>query len=312
MATADHGVVDHRALLKSLAAEERRLLTTLSDTPALRQLALHLGLIVVFGGLIAAGAPGWQVLMVPYGILIVFLFTALHETSHGTAFKTAWINVAVAQLAGFLVLVPPTWFKHFHFAHHRHTHDPKRDPELEAGEPETFWQYVRHLSGLPLWRSMIVTTCRNAVGRIEAPYLPTRARPEMVREARVMLLSYLALALASVAAGSTILLWIWVVPIVLGQPFLRAYLLAEHARCPAVANMLENTRTTFTTGLVRFLAWNMPFHAEHHAVPAVPFHRLPALHRHAEAHLRQTEDGYVRFNKKFARAVGKEAALTSS
>ena len=65
----------------------------------------------------------------------------------------------------------------------------------------------------------------------------------------------------------------------LGQPFLRAYLLAEHARCPHVANMLENTRTTFTTALVRLIAWNMPFHAEHHAYPAVPFHKLPRFPR---------------------------------
>ena len=311
MATADHGAVDHRALLKSLGAEERRRLTALSDAPGLRQLALHLGAILLVGGLIAAGVPGWQLLMVPQGILIVFLFTALHETSHGTAFKTAWINVAVAQLAGFLVLVPPVWFKHFHFAHHRHTHDPERDPELDGGEPETFWHYLRHLSGLPLWRSMIATTCRNAMGKVDAPYLPARERPRMVSEARVMLAVYLGLAAVSLTAGSTLLVWTWIVPILLGQPFLRAYLLAEHARCPAVANMLENTRTTFTNRLVRFLAWNMPFHAEHHALPSVPFHRLPALHEHARAYLRQTERGYVRFNKNFARMVRENAALTS-
>ena len=84
--------------------------------------------------------------------------------------------------------------------------------------------------------------------------------------------------LASVALSSPALLWVWIVPILLGQPFLRAYLLAEHARCPHVANMLENTRTTFTTALVRLIAWNMPFHAEHHAYPAVPFHKLPRFH----------------------------------
>ena len=28
-----------------------------------------------------------------------------------------------------------------------------------------------------------------------------------------------------------------------------------------------------------FLAWNMPYHAEHHAFPAVPFHNLPAVNR---------------------------------
>ncbi|WP_246694633.1 fatty acid desaturase, partial [Mesorhizobium sp. M2D.F.Ca.ET.147.01.1.1] len=68
-------------------------------------------------------------------------------------------------------------------------------------------------------------------------------------------------------------------PALLGQPFLRLYLMAEHGRCPLVANMLENTRTTLTNWFVHKLAWNMPYHAEHHAYPGVPFHQLPEFHR---------------------------------
>lgn len=63
--------------------------------------------------------------------------------------------------------------------------------------------------------------------------------------------------------------------------------------------MLENTRTTFTTALVRFVAWNMPYHAEHHAYPAVPFYRLPQFHEVVRDHLRTTERGYGRFHKRF-------------
>lgn len=29
----------------------------------------------------------------------------------------------------------------------------------------------------------------------------------------------------------------------------------------------------------RKLAWNMPYHAEHHAWPSVPFHFLPFVHK---------------------------------
>ena len=31
--------------------------------------------------------------------------------------------------------------------------------------------------------------------------------------------------------------------------------------------------------ILNALAWQMPYHAEHHLFPSVPFHRLPALHR---------------------------------
>jgi fatty acid desaturase len=140
----------------------------------------------------------------------------------------------------------------------------------------------------------------NAIGRTSEAYVPEKGKAKVLLEARVTLAAYLALAAPSVVLWSPVLLWAWIVPIVLGQPFLRAYLLAEHARCPHVANMLENTRTTFTTALVRLIAWNMPFHAEHHAYPAVPFHKLPRFHEFVRQHLRSTERGYLRFNRKFA------------
>ena len=96
---------------------------------------------------------------------------------------------------------------------------------------------------------------------------------------------------------SPILIWVWLVPLAFGFPALRLYLLAEHGRCPFVSNMLENTRTTYTNRIVRFLAWNMPYHAEHHALPSVPFHKLPELNALLGAHLQSTSNGYVEFQR---------------
>jgi fatty acid desaturase len=86
---------------------------------------------------------------------------------------------------------------------------------------------------------------------------------------------------------------LWILPALIGQPFLRAYLLAEHAACPLVADMLANSRTTYTTAIVRFLAWNMPYHSAHHAVPTVPFHKLPELNAKLSSRLKSTAEGYV-------------------
>ena len=102
----------------------------------------------------------------------------------------------------------------------------------------------------------------------------------MQREARVLLLIYTAVALS--LFYSSFLLWIWIVPVLISQPVLRAYLLAEHGLCPPVADMFANTRTTFTNRLVRALAWNMPYHAEHHAfrhlLTGISFFCLSRLH----------------------------------
>jgi len=291
--------VDHRAIIAGLTAEQRAELTGRRNGPGLLRLAVHGGAIAGLGALIFAGVPLWPLLLLPQGILIVFLFTLLHECVHETAFATPWLNRAVAAVAGFLVLVPATWFRYFHFAHHRHTHDPDNDPELMSPKPETLWQYVKYLSGIPLWIGMAKTILLNAARPSNEPYVPEKGRRKVHDEARITLFLYGGLAGGSIALGMDTLLWIWVVPALLGQPFLRAYLLAEHARCPHVANMLENTRTTFTTAIVRFVAWNMPYHAEHHAYPAVPFHRLPQFHGVVRDHLRTTERGYGRFHKRY-------------
>lgn len=111
-----------------------------------------------------------------------------------------------------------------------------------------------------------------------------------------MLALYLLIAIASVIWNSSLMIWTWIVPALLGQPFLRLFLLAEHTDCPHVENMFENTRTTLTTRLVRLVAWNMPYHAEHHALPTVPFHKLPDLHEAVRKHLKRTADGYGRLN----------------
>ena len=293
------GRMDYRAVIRSLPEGQRARLTRRSDRRGLAHLAGHGGLIVLLGGLIAVRVPYWPLLLVPQGVLIVFLFTLLHETSHRTAFATPWLNKAVARVCGLFILLPPEWFRYFHFAHHRHTQDPARDPELRAAKPTTVSGYVRHVSGLPVWREQVLTVLRNAAGRCDDDFVPSSGRRAVRREARVMLLLYGLIAAASLALGTVALAYAWLLPALLGQPFLRLYLMAEHGGCPHVENMFENSRTTFTNGLVRKIAWNMPYHAEHHAFPAVPFHQLPSFHALARAHLRVTERGYARFHRKY-------------
>ena len=291
--------IDHRDVIASLTNEERGRLTGKSNGPGLLQFSCHLGAIVILGTLIAARVPYWPVLMLPQGILIVFLFTLLHETVHRTAFETQWLNDAVARFCSLAIALPADWFRYFHFAHHRYTQDPENDPELAFPKPETMRQYIVHVSGLPVWLGHFKTLWTNATGRCRDSYVPPKGLPKVRTEARAMIAFYAVVFLACLYFRSTLLLYVLIVPAVLGQPFLRLYLLAEHGRCPFVANMLENTRTTFTNWFVRKLAWNMPFHAEHHAYPGVPFHQLPAFHVLIERHLKVTEAGYVRFHEKY-------------
>lgn len=283
--------IDHKALISSLSAETRRDLCAQADVPGILHLGFHLGAILCIGIAIATGLPGWQLLLVPQGVLLVFLFTTLHETTHRTAFATDWMNVWTARLCAFLVLLGPDHFRYFHMAHHRFTHDPENDPELAAPKPRTVRDYLIYMTGVPEWIWRVKTLVRNAAGLNRDVFVPPRGQSRVRTEAQVALGIY---ALLLVSLGD-VLVWVWLIPMLLGAPFMRAYLLAEHTFCPHVSNMLANTRTTFTNRLVRWLAWNMPYHAEHHAYPAVPFHRLPRFHALTRAHLKETQRGYADF-----------------
>lgn len=294
--------MDHRALIASLPAETKAQLTKRSDRAGLMHLALYGAALSLCTTGIALKTPLWGLLILPQGILLVFLFTLSHECTHQTPFKSRWLNECVGHGIGLLIALPFVWFRYFHLAHHKWTNDPERDPEL-AGKPRpgNWPQMLVYVSGWFYWSGMAQTLLANARGRLDAPYLPARQHGAMKREARILLALYTLAAFS--LFWSPVLFWIWLLPLLLGQPVLRLYLLAEHGLCPPVANMLENSRTTFTNRIVRFLAWNMPYHAEHHSFPNVPFHQLPAFHCWTQEHLKSTSNGYAEFTTDYTRSL---------
>ncbi|OED37399.1 fatty acid desaturase [Chromatiales bacterium (ex Bugula neritina AB1)] len=295
--------MDHRSFIQSLSSGQRQALTRKSNSAALQRLALHWGAIVLTGWLIVERVVLWPLLLVLQGVLIIFLFTLLHETIHRTAFATRAANDRVAFVCGFLVILCPQWFRYFHFEHHRFTQHPHKDPELATPKPVTRWQYAKHLSGIPVWLGQLRVLLGNATGASRSAYIPGGGSIIVQREARLFISGYVLLMVISVWLSTTVLLYVWLLPVLLGQPFLRFYLLAEHANCAMVENMFVNTRTTFTSSLVRLITWNMPYHAEHHAYPAVPFHRLEQLHKLMRNYLQETEQGYLAFNKKYIQSL---------
>jgi fatty acid desaturase len=276
-----------------------------SDRAGLVHLAGHLALLVTTGMLVAFSRGGifMPAALVLHGIVLSFLFAPLHESVHRTAFDSRRLNDAVAWAAGLLLVLPPNWFRAFHFAHHRHTQIDGLDPELEMKRVETWPDYLIHLSGWRYWKGSVLLLARHATGRASAPFVTPRLGGRLIREARIMLAVYAAVAALSVLLRTDSALIYWLLPAVLGQPFLRAYLLAEHTGLPLVENFWENTRTTLTGLPLRFLAWNMPFHAEHHINPGVPFHALPEVHRRERQKLKAVAPGYVAFHREWQKRL---------
>jgi len=156
-----------------------------------------------------------------------------------------------------------TFYRHFHAWHHRYTQDPARDPELMNPKAGSRWQYCREMTGINFWGRCAIDYPSLALGRARGPpFVPDSARRSIALSMSMQLLVYAA-GWASIALGSGAVLYYWFMPVVLAQPFLRALLIVEHTGCSQNRNGLTNTRTTLTGFPIRFLMWNMPYHAEH-------------------------------------------------
>ncbi len=231
---------------------------------------------------------------------LAFAFCAMHECGHRTAFASRAVNDAVAWWAGVLSFYNADFYRRYHQWHHRYTHQPGFDPELEDQPPSSRWAYLLELSGLPWWNAKLRGHLRGLRGEFSAnPYIPADAAPAVRRSLLKQAAVYGVLLLLSLPGGNGFLLWHWLLPLALGQPLLRFVLLAEHGGCDTGTNGLSNTRTTLTLAPLRWLMWNMPFHAEHHLFASVPFHALPAAHQWLAPQLRHLDPGYLAVHRRF-------------
>jgi fatty acid desaturase len=243
--------------------------------------------------------------LVIYGFSFAAMFAPMHECVHRTAFASNRINDTVAWFAGLLSLYNSTFYRRYHKWHHRYTRIPGKDPELTDPTPTNIWEYLWIISGIPWWIGKAQTHFRCAIAQIDdMPFIPETARAEVQRSVQLQLAVYgIAIAL-SIYFQSLWFVLGWVLPLAVGQPILRLILLAEHTGCTLDADPFTNTRTTITWAPMRFLMWNMPFHAEHHFCPSLPFHALGKAHQQLRSQLHHVDPGYVAVNFKIIQNLG--------
>ncbi len=288
-----------------------------SNGPGFLHLAVHCLVLLLTGSLVAltAGTLWLQVpAMLLYGTVIVLTFAPLHECSHGTAFKTRWINYAVGYVIATLTFRPFLYFKYRHAAHHTYTQHAERDPDI-VPFPKSFASYAAQIIGAGFWPKLVGTLWRGSTGNFnsdEESFLPESVRDQVAKEIRVQCLLYLSVLLLSLYFESTLALTYWLIPRILGEPMLRAIRMAEHTGTDETPNLLSNTRTTLTNPLLRLLYWNMPYHAEHHLASSVPFHALGKMHDHVAPHLKCVTHGYIAVHVEILRNIGKQKKLKVS
>ncbi|RVT87311.1 rhizopine catabolism protein [Rhodobacteraceae bacterium CCMM004] len=264
--------------------EEMRRLTQRSDLAGALQLGSHLAAIAMAVWLHALAMGTWWVLATGavLGVLINFLYAGQHELSHATVFRTRKLNEVFGRLFGFVLLFPRDFDQVMHFAHHRHTQDWERDGEL-VREPYTLTTYLLWLSGITYWRNRVAGLIRRARGIVVEPYIKPTDEAMIVRESRLHLLGYALIAVVSVALGTWAAVTFWLLPMLLTKPVHQLQNTIEHLGLSHEPDILNNTRSTRTNAVMRWLCWQMPYHTAHHTFPAVPFWKLRELNDRIEA-----------------------------
>jgi Na+-transporting NADH:ubiquinone oxidoreductase subunit F len=272
--------------------EQMRELLQRRDGPAIRDTLIWFGLLIVAG---ACGCWLWQAgswwAVVPFMIYGVIYGTTSdsrwHESSHGTAFKTDWMNNVLYEIASFMVMRESVVWRWSHTRHHSDTIIVGRDPEIAVPRPPDLWSMLLNLFNLKNIPSYFHKILFHAAGRLtdeEKTFIPESEYGRVIIRGRIYLLIYAGVIGLAIHMGSILPLMFIGLPNLYGAWLMPIYGYTQHAGL--AENVLDhrlNCRTVYMNFIHRYLYWNMNYHVEHHMFPLVPYHNLPKLHELVKA-----------------------------
>jgi len=270
------------------------------DGPAIRDTIVWLGALIVFGGLGVYFWGSW--LAVPFFLAYGVLYASAsdsrwHECGHGTAFKTAWMNDVVYQIASFMIMRNPVRWRWSHSRHHTDTIIVGADPEIAMMRPPVVARAALNFFGIVDIKDAMTQMVRNAFGILDpadATFIPESEQPKVFLVARIWLAIYVATIVAAFWMGSILPLVLIGLPRFYGSWHSLACGVMQHAGLAEdVLDHRLNSRTVYLNPISRFIYWNMNYHIEHHMFPMVPYHALPKLHEAIKHDLPKPKNGFV-------------------
>ncbi|GGG19058.1 fatty acid desaturase family protein [Paenibacillus abyssi] len=260
------------------------------DGPAIRDTIIWFAILGILGYLAYLSWGTWWAIpaFAAYGAVYALPGNSRwHEASHGTMFKTGWMNEVIYQIASFMNLFPATPWRWSHVRHHTDTYIVGRDPEIHAPRPPV-WRVLLgelfHVYGGIADLRRIFLHAFGKMDKEEMDYIPASEFKKCYWEARVWILIFIAVIAACIYAGSILPAMFVVLPTFYG--FWAVMLIAWTQHLGLNDDVLDhrlNTRTVYMNPVIRFLYCNMNYHIEHHMFPMVPYHALPALHEEMKA-----------------------------
>lgn len=296
-----------RKITDLFTREEITMLTARSDLMGFWAVASTWAIIAAAFALLAWAVSQPAAIAVPVfvvGLCIIAgrqlcLAILMHDASHGTLFKTRWLNDVLADWT----CARPIWqnlakYKVHHFVHHTRTGTAEdTDISLVAPFPcsraslaRKFLRDILGLTGLKFLigrflmdAGYVKWTVANDVVWLPKEGVTAGQRVRLfVRNATPTAIVSAVLFAALWAAGHPWLFVAWV--LAYATPFslfVRIRSMAEHGCTEKTTDMFRNTRSTRAGWLTRATVapLRVHYHIEHHVMASVPYFRLPLMHR---------------------------------
>lgn len=230
---------------------------------------------------------------------------AVHELSHGTAFKNKKLNNFFFKTFAFL-----SWNSYFHFKeshrrHHQYTSFDLYDLERPTNPVPFSWIDIVGWFTIDFgyMKKLIWTNIQHALGNTDVDFFfwcPLIQKSDirtqkLIGWARVLIAGHLLLGLVFALSG----LWILIFTVSI-SPFVGRWLSrgCQEQQHDGLARNIPDWRVIAYTAdfgpVMSYLYWNMNYHAEHHMYAAVPFYNLPALRKALQWDLPKPIKGYWR------------------
>lgn len=279
---------------------EKETLKTLTARSDLKGFLQACSFLVLYAGLAFLGV--WFFLNKQWGLMaaacvvhsifldFVGMEAAVHELSHGTPFKTKWLNELFYRIFSFLTWNNYLHFRISHMKHHQFTAFQGLDKEvIIERDPYTFPDYLGWFTfDFKKFKMIMFSNIAHFFGNGDAdffswdPLLPEgdENRKKMINWARFMVIGHLVL----LAVFIYFQLWVLIFLVTFGYFFFTFVskgtgIIQHHGLCPNVPDWRVVCHTVKTGPVISYLYWRMQYHIEHHMYAAVPFHNLRKLHK---------------------------------
>jgi Na(+)-translocating NADH:ubiquinone oxidoreductase F subunit len=307
------GLADAEWYQSPIPRDKMRELLVRKNGPAIRDTIIWFSLIFGSGYLVFLWWGSWFVIF-PYIVYSVLYASTSdsrwHESSHGTAFKTDWMNNFLYEISSFMVFRQSTVWRWSHTRHHSDTIIRGRDPEIAVPRPPQIRKIILTFFGISGSIPEMKKLLQHASGKINpevATYVPEYEHRKVILKARVYVSIYLVVIALSIIYGTILPLMFIGLPTLLGTWLMPVYGFTQHAGLQE--NVLDhrlNCRTVYMNRINRYLYWNMNYHVEHHMFPLVPYHALPKLHELMKDDCPKPYNGIIEAFKEIIPAILKQ------